>query len=438
MAKEQGPLSGFRDQLPAQMLPRQKALDTIKGVYESYGFTPLDTPHVERKETLDGKYGEEGQKLMYQFEDHGGRELALRYDLTVPLARVVAQHGADIPMPFKRYQIGEVFRGESPQAGRYREFTQFDADTVGTKSATADAEVVVMMADAMEALGADAKIRVNNRRILDALVDKSGTQDDAAGHIGVVDKVEKIGEKAALDEISEKYGDRAARVTQEYLSVSGSTEQRLSGLDNLLDGHDGAEEGIDNLQTVFKMVRKGTGRTSDEIDFDQTIARGLSYYTGIVYETMLKDLPQIGSVNSGGRYDNLVRDMGGPDLPAVGTSIGVDRLLTGLAELNPEEARKTPSEVMVINFGDDHAAEYLGIANKLRKSGIPTEIHYEPTRVKRQLRDANQLGVPYVILAGPQELGEESAKIRDMKTGNETTVPLNELPQSLAQMKNEQ
>lgn len=436
MAREAGPLSGFRDQLPADMLPREEAIDTIKGVYKSYGFSPLGTPHIERQETLDGKYGEEGQGLIYRFTTHGGDPVALRYDLTVPLARVVAQHGSELPRPFKRYQVAEVFRGESPQAGRYREFTQFDADIVGSASPIADAEVVAMMGDAMAALGADALIRVNNRLLLDALVEKAGTVDEATGHIGVIDKVEKIGEQAALAEIADKYGDRAASVTQDYLGVTGTTEERLAGVHDLLRGHEGAEEGIDNLTTVFKLIRDGAGRTSDEAEFDQTIARGLSYYTGVVFETSLKELPSIGSVNSGGRYDNLVAQLGGPDLPAVGTSIGVDRLLAGLEQLRPTEARRTPADVMIVNFGEDYAADYMGIATELRRAGVPTEFHYEATRVGKQMKDAHRLGVPYVLLAGPQELGEGAAKIRDMRTGDETTVPLADLPQTLSEMRN--
>ena len=229
MKKEAGPLSGFRDILAEQKIPRDHMLDTIKGVYESYGFTPLDTPIVERQETLSGKYGEEGEQLMYKFTDHGQRLLALRYDLTVPLARVVAQHQHEIPLPYKRYQIGPVFRGESPQAGRYREFVQFDADTVGTNSVLADTEVVAMMSDTMQALEADAVVRVNNRRLLDALVSKAGIHDpnQARQIISTIDKVEKIGKDNAVGSIADTFDANTAHLLSRYLEVEGSNTERI-------------------------------------------------------------------------------------------------------------------------------------------------------------------------------------------------------------------
>jgi histidyl-tRNA synthetase len=436
MAKEQGPLSGFRDMLPEQMIPRQDMLQKIKNVYEGYGFTPLDTPAIERYETLTGKYGEEGEKLMYKFTDHGGRMLALRYDLTVPLARVVAQHKSELPLPYKRYQVGNVWRGESPQSGRYREFMQFDADTVGTKSTMADAEVVAMMSDAMHALGAEAQVRVNNRRLLDALVEKAGIQDEAYARtlISTIDKVDKIGEREALTEIDNKLGTRASKLSEQYLNLKGSTQERINQVESLLKDADGAEEGVSNLREVFKLL-ESAGYSSEQIVFDQRIARGLDYYTGIIYETTLNDLPGIGSVCSGGRYDNLVKALGGPDLPAVGTSIGVDRLFAGLQQLGKVSAVKTPTQIMIANFNASDQGHYMRIAAELRKEGMPTEIYADPSKLGKQFSFANKLGIPHVVIAGPDELAANKVKIKDMKTGEQTEVDIDTLSTRLDQLK---
>lgn len=426
--KEMGPLSGFRDLLAEQMIPRGRMVETIKEVYESYGFTPLDTPALERYETLQGKYGSEGEKLMYKFTDHGGRLLALRYDLTVPLARVVSQHQNELPMPYKRYQVGNVWRGESPQAGRYREFMQFDADTVGTTSVIADAEIVAMMSDAMRALGADAIVRVNNRKILDALAEKAQTQDELTKRqlISTVDKVEKIGIGAALEQITENFGSQTADVVRTYLNVSGSSMDKLKALETLLGHSEAIQEGVSNLTQIFSIL-EASGYSTDQIVFDQTIARGLDYYTGTIYETTLKDLPQIGSVCSGGRFDNLVALLGGPDLPAVGTSIGVDRLFAALQKLGKLEGVRTKSQVLVANFDSQYAPEYMKIASQLRQEGISTEIYYEPGKIRKQLGFANQMGIRFVVLIGSDEISQGYATIRDLDRQEQQQIPLEQL-----------
>lgn len=440
MAREPGPASGFRDMSAEQMLPRERMLRTIESVYQNYGFTPLDTPAVELTSTLRGKYGEEGDQLIYGVKGRGDREegvtkLSLRYDLTVPLARYIAQN-RDLEMPFKRYQIGKVWRGDRPQAGRYREFTQFDADTVGAKGALVDAEVVAMMSDSMRALGADATILVNNRRVLDALVEKADVEGDEgkAKLITTIDKVEKIGTKAALDMVEDELGGQAARITRDYLNVKGTSVQKLVQLDSLLRGADGAEEGIQNLDKVFKLL-ESAGYGSGQVELDNSIARGLSYYTGIIFETRLNDLPELGSVCSGGRYDSLIETLGGPNLPAVGTSIGVDRLMTGLEMLGNLDIEKTPTEVMVVNFSTDGEEDYMGMASALRKEGVSTEIFPESTGLKKQLARADKLGVPYVVIAGPRELAEGKATIQDMHTKEKIQVPLEEVSARIAAMK---
>lgn len=429
MAKqEQGSLSGFRDMLAEQMIPRQRMIDKIRSVYESYGFTPLDTPAIERQETLTGKYGAEGEKLMYKFTDNGGRLIALRYDLTVPLARVVAQHRAEISLPYKRYQVGNVWRGESPQAGRYREFMQFDADTVGTTSVIADAEIVSMMSDTMEALGADAVVRVNNRRILDALCEKAGvttTESDTRKLVGIIDKVEKIGIEAALEEVEGNFDKNTALLVKSYLEVKGNDFERLTQIKELLGDSAAAKEGIANLVEVFTIL-SASGYTDSAV-FDQTIARGLDYYTGIIYETTLKDLPKIGSVCSGGRYDKLVKALGGPDLPAVGASVGVDRLFAALQQLGKVEPAKTTSQVLIANFEVTDAPAYMKVANQLRKSGIATEVYYDQDKLGKQIKFANKMGIPYMLFIGSEEIEKGLITVKELSTGEQKQISIDEL-----------
>jgi histidyl-tRNA synthetase len=440
MAKEapRGPLSGFRDLLAEHMLPRQQMIATIKGVYERYGFTPLDTPALERQETLVGKYGEEGEKLMYTLSDHGGRRLALHYDLTVPLARVVAQHRAELTLPYKRYQVGPVWRGESPQVGRYREFVQFDADTVGSTSALAEAETLSMMAETMHALGTEALIRVNHRKLLDALVEKAEVQQShARSLIGMIDKVEKIGNAAVLTQIRERFSEQTAELVGDYLGVTGSSQERLQHLEHLLGGTAAAQAGGANLQAVFSLLR-ATGYTEAHITFDQTIARGLDYYTGVIYETSLKALPGLGSVCSGGRYDHLIATLGGPDLPAVGTSLGVDRLFDGLQQLGVLKNTKTPAQVLVAHFGEASEAEHLRITTLLRRGGIPTELYYEPAKIGKQLQFADRMGIPFGVLVGSNELARGTAKVKILATGEEVELPVSELLAFLQEKTNQE
>lgn len=430
MAKpEAGPMSGFRDMLGEQMIPRQQMMDTIRGVYQGYGFVPLETPAIERLATLTGKYGNEGDNLMYKFQDHGGRDVALRYDLTVPLARVVAQHRSELPMPYKRYQVGPVWRADSPQAGRYREFYQFDADIVGTNKAIADAEIVSMMSDSMTALGANTTIRVNNRRLLDALVEKSGVTGEAnvREFVSTVDKLGKIGPENVLLGIQDIGGKQARNIATAYLGVEGTNQERIHALAEVLGNSEAAHEGISNLESVFSIL-EGAGYPEDAAFFDQSIARGLNYYTGIIYETYLKDLPSLGSVCSGGRYDGLVKAMGGPDLPAVGTSIGVDRLFEGLRQLGKLEAPKTNTEVLITNYSEVLSGEYMRIAKTLRAKGIPTEVFYDPTiKTGRQIQFADTQGVPFVVFLRPEDVSSGRVRIKNIKTGEQQEVTVDEL-----------
>lgn len=426
MAKNQGPLSGFRDILAPEMLSRQEMINTIRNVYESYGYTPLDTPSIERYETLQGKCGEEGEKLMYKFTDNGGRKIALRYDLTVPLARVVAQHKEEIPLPYKRYQIGNVWRGESPQAGRYREFLQFDADIVGTSSLLADAEVIMMMSDAMRALGVNAVIRVNNRKILDGLAQKAEIKDASRARkfFSIIDKTEKMGVKKTIEEIALNFGQKEAEVTEEFLETNGTTNAKIKKIKKIIENQN-PNDGILEIVQVFKIL-ESAGYSESEVVFDQTIARGLDYYTGTIYETTLLDFPQIGSVCSGGRYDNLIATLSDNkvDLPAVGTSVGVDRLFTALTKLKRIKPIKTKSQVLITNFDQKDWGIYVKLAKQLRQEGVATEIYYENSKLDKQLKYADKIGIPWILFAGPDEIEKGLVKVKNMQSGEQKTTTL--------------
>lgn len=432
MARELGPMSGFRDLLAEQMLPRNEVLGTIQAVYELYGFVPLKTPALERHATLTGKYGEESEGLIYAFEDHGGRDVALRYDQTVPLARVVAQHDSVLPNPYKRYALGDVWRGESPQAGRYREFTQFDADIVGTDNPLADTEVIAMMSHAMDAIGVNALVRVNDRKLLDGLAQECGVSDDGDFQqlVGTVDKVEKIGVEAALEKIHDQLGATATPIVEAYLDATGSNDEKLDSIADIL-GNEVAQDAIAGLRGVLGRLAYA-GYTESEVVFDPTIARGLSYYTGTIFETSLIDLPGIGSVCSGGRYDNLIEELGGPHKPAVGTSIGVDRLLEGMRQLEILPEMHTRTKLYLANVPSEPGEEGLdeerfALVQNLRRQGVATEMIYDGSKVGKQIKSIDKLGVPKVVFLGRAEVQKGTALVKDLATGEQTEVSVDEL-----------
>lgn len=423
-------MTGFRDLMADQMLVRNDVLSKIMDVYERYGFTPLKTPALERYETLNGKYGDEGNQLMYHFKDNGGREVALRYDHTVPLARVAAHLGTNLPNPYKRYAIGEVWRGESPQAGRYREFTQFDADIIGSDSYLADTEILAMMSDAMQAIGVKAVIRVNDRRILDGLAETCAITDSKAflQLVGTIDKVDKIGVPAVVKEVTDVFGDEAAANVEAYLKLNGNSTEKLAAVNDLLK-NDKAIAGIENLQQIFAILNKSGYEST--VTFDQTIARGLNYYTSTVYETNLVDLPSIGSVCSGGRYDQLIEQLGGPDLPAVGTSVGVDRLLEGMRQLQLLPELKTRTRAFIANLGADMDATRFTLLQQLRHAGIPAEMQYDEKRLGKQLAAAEKMGVSKVIIFGANEAARNVVLLKDLTNGEQTETLIDDLADRL-------
>lgn len=417
-------LKGFRDYLPSMALARERILETARQVYRSYGFSPIDTPALEYTEILLGKGGDESDKQLFRFTDQGGRDVAMRFDLTVPFARFAAQHLNDIGTPFKRYHQGTVWRGENTQRGRYREFMQSDFDTIGTESNAADIETLLVIHDLFTALGFERfTIRVNNRLVLNGLLEKLGLADKTAGVLRALDKLHKIGRDGVIAEMVERVGataEQAAGVL-ELAGLTGSPAEILARLDPLLAGSSVGEDGLARLRELFAAAATA-GIDTGRIGLDVSIARGLDYYTGTIYETFLTDDPTIGSVCSGGRYDNLAGLFTNQKLPGVGASLGVDRLLAALENLGQLGTASTPAPVMIVLFDQQHLGDYLRIGRVLRGAGINAEVFPDARQVGKQLKYADRKGFRLALIAGADEFQAGQWKIKDLKTGEQTTV----------------
>ncbi len=416
-------LKGFRDFLPEAMIPRERLIETSQKVYRSYGFSPIDTPVLELFEILAGKGSDETDKQMYQFRDNGDRHVGMRFDLTVPLARFVAQHHNDLGMPFKRYHIGKVFRGENTQAGRYREFMQCDFDTIGTTSIASDIESAMVIFDLMRAIGFQKfQIRVNNRKVLNGLLQKSNLQEKSVGVLRAIDKLDKMGPEKVLCELIEKAGasEEAANEIMKLTELSGSNEEVLTSLAPLCDGNELAEQGLDELRQLASAT-KAVGITDDNLKIDVAIARGLDYYTGTIFETVLGDYPEIGSVCSGGRYDNLAQLYTKQELPGIGASLGLVRLLTAMEKLEMIPATRTPAQVMLVQFDSEYLNDYLQIAANLRAAGINVEVYPDAKKPGKQFQYADRRGFQAAIVAGSDEFeaGKVQVKILAKKEQSE-------------------
>ncbi len=394
-------LKGFRDFLPTEARKRQYVISTLKDVFSSYGFEPLETPSLEYEEILNGKYGDEGDKLMYRFKDNGERNVAMRYDQTVPLSRVVAQYQNEIPFPFKRYQIQPVWRAENTQKGRFREFLQCDIDTVGTDSVFADAEILAIINDSFEALGfKDFSILVNDRSSFSDLPQKA---------IIAIDKLKKIGTDAVKKEL-------------EALGVKG---EKLDELTNA--------KIPENLEKIIAASEEfGVDKT--RIQFEPTLARGLDYYTGIIIEVEIKGY-SVGSVGGGGRYDNLVGMFAGRQIPAVGFAFGFDRIIESMSEqkLFPETLMGT--QVLVTIFSPALLDNAIEACYKLRSSGITTELYLDPNaKMEKQLKYADQKGILYAVIIGEEEAKNNKATLKNLKTRSQNTASLSDIAIELAKM----
>jgi len=422
-------LPGFMELLPKDQILFNKIKDTIRKTYESFGFIPIDTPLIERSEILLAKGGGETEKQIYRFTK-GDTDMALRFDLTVPLARYVAQHFPNLTFPYRRYHIGKVYRGEKSQRGRFREFYQCDVDIIGNGklSVVYDAEIPSIIYATFRNLGfEDFTVKINNRKVLNGFF-ASLNISSTADVLRSIDKLEKIGDRGVRAELKElglpeSIVDRILR----FIKIQGSDGEKLEALKALDIANEIFREGIEELETVIDYV-KSFGVPEKNYMIDLTIARGLDYYTGTVYETFLDDYPEIGSVCSGGRYDNLAEFYTIQKLPGVGISIGLTRLFYQLNEagLLEGDAPSTLTKVLVVPM-DETCNEYsIKVANILREEGIVSEVHFEEAKVGKKLNYANKLDIPYVILIGEDEIRRQMVSLKDMKTGDQELITIEE------------
>ncbi len=421
-------LKGFRDFTPELMLPRERLIDTARQVYRSYGYSPIDTPVLEYLEILQGKGGEESDRLMYSFEDQGGRKVGMRFDLTVPLARFTAQHIAKLGAPFKRYHIAKVWRGENTHRGRYREFMQCDFDTIGTESIVADIETVLVIHDLLPAIGIDQfEIRLNNRQVLTGLLEKHDLAAYSGAILRSLDKLPKIGPQKVLREMTEVTGLSSEQANQvlQLASLSGKSDEVLRQLETIVRGSPRGEEGVQSLRAILEGV-SSVGVKQQRVRLDVSIARGLDYYTGTVVETFLTQLPDIGSVCSGGRYDDLASLYTNQKLPGIGASLGLDRLLAAMEALGMIEKVHTPAPVLIAYFDPERLHDYLRIARTLRVAGMGVELYPEPKKLGQQLKYADRRGFRLALIAGSQEFEAGQCQVKDLRTGQAHQVPLEE------------
>ncbi|MGL4512929.1 MAG: histidine--tRNA ligase [Lacipirellulaceae bacterium] len=422
-------LKGFRDYLPQAMIPREALIDTARRVYRSYGYAPIDTPALEYLEVLTGKGSDETDKQLYRFQDHGGRDVGLRFDLTVPLARFAAQHLSELNLPFKRYHVAPVWRGENTQRGRYREFVQCDFDTVGTTGVASDVETLLVVHDLLRAIGVERfTIRVNHRGVLNGLLEKHGLAERSTKVLRALDKLAKMGADKVRAELAESAGatDAQADALLALASVEGSPDEVLGALEPLVAGSATGEGAIARLRQVLAGVAAG-GAPEGRVRVDPSIARGLDYYTGLVLETTLDELPEIGSVASGGRYDNLADLYTNQPLPGIGASLGLDRLLAALEELGRLPTTRTTADALLVNFADDQLSDYLALAASLRAGGLRVELYPEAKKLAKQLQYADKQGFRVALLAGPDELARGECQVKDLSAKTGVTVPLSEV-----------
>jgi len=419
-------LKGFRDFLPEAMIPREHLIDTARRVYRSYGFSPIDTPVLEYLEILQGKGGEESDRLMYHFKDHGDRDVGMRFDLTVPLARFVAQHIGQLGTPFKRYHIAKVWRGENTHRGRYREFMQCDFDTIGTESLASDTEMVLVIHDLLDAIGIPQfQIHINNRQVLNGLLGKLDLADKSTAVLRSLDKLAKIGADKVRDEMMAAAGATAEQANHilQLAALEGSSLDILQQLDQLVAGNELGERGAAALRQIVSDAG-AAGVSPDRLVIDVSIARGLDYYTGTVVETILTTMPEIGSVCSGGRYDDLASMYTKERLPGIGASLGLDRLLAAMEELGLIEATSTTAPILIPYFDASRLPDYLRMAARLRKAGLGVEVYPEPKKLAQQLKYADRRGFRLVLIAGSREFDAGTCQLKDLRDGSSSDVSL--------------
>ena len=423
-------LSGFMELLPQPQQQMERMMDILRRTYSLYGFTPLDTPVIEASEVLLAKGGGETEKQIYRFQK-GDADLALRFDLTVPLAKYVALHYNDLSFPFRRYQIGKVYRGERAQRGRFREFYQADIDIIGDGKLdiTNEAEIPAIIYQTFTSLGLKRfQIRVNNRKILNGFYAMLGLTEQSGDIMRTVDKLDKIGAEKVRTLLVDECGVSAENAGEilKFIAITGGNEQVLAALESYRGRNEVFDEGLDQLNTVVKYL-SAFGVPAENFAVDLTIARGLDYYTGTVYETTLLDHPEIGSVCSGGRYDNLAEYYTDRQLPGVGISIGLTRLFYVLGEqglLNPD-LPTAPADVLILPMTAE-LSPAVTLATRLRAAGVRTQLYTEQKKFKAKMSYADKLGVPYVVFLGDDEIAGNVVACKDMTSGEQTTLPFDE------------
>ena len=448
MANKPSIPKGTRDFSPTEMAKRNYIFDTIKEVYALYGFEQIETPAMETLHTLMGKYGEEGDKLLFKVLNSGDYiskvtdeelqtrnslklatklcEKGLRYDLTVPFARYVVMHRDELQLPFKRYQIQPVWRADRPQKGRYREFYQCDADVVGSDSLLNEVELMQIIDTVFTRFGIRVMIKINNRKILTGIAEVIGEADKIVDITVAIDKLDKIGIDNVNAELSANgISDEAIAKLQPIIALSGTNEQKLDTIAEVLATSEIGLKGVEETRFILNTLQ--TANLNNEIQLDLTLARGLNYYTGAIFEVKALDTP-MGSITGGGRYDNLTGIFGMPGLSGVGFSFGADRIFDVLNTLDlfPKEAVHT-TQVLFINFGEKETAYCIPLVAQLRKAGIRTEIYPDSAKMKKQMGYANAKEIPYVVLVGENEMNKGKLTLKNMTTGEQTQVDIDEL-----------
>lgn len=427
-------LPGFMELLPQDQILFNEMVDTIRSVYEEYGFLPLDTPTIELSEVLLAKAGGETEKQIYRFMK-GDNDLSLRFDLTVPLARYVAGHYNDLVFPFKRYQISKVFRGERPQKGRFREFYQCDIDVIGLNELDLiyDAEIPSVIYHVFQNLKLGKfTIRINNRKVLNGFFDSLQLLDQATDILRVIDKIEKVGEEETRTELQDMgIQEKDIDAIFKFLNIEGTNEEKITALKNLSIQNEMFQTGVEELETVFKGLRD-LAVPEEYVRLDLTIARGLDYYTGTVFETVLDDYPRLGSICSGGRYDNLASYYTEEKLPGVGISIGLTRLFSQLKEAEIiASSKKTISDILIVPMDKENSAYTLEVATYFRSNGMKTDVYYQEKGMKQKMKYADRLGIPYVVVIGADEVASNRVTLKDMQTGSQELLTKEEVLERL-------
>lgn len=405
-------LKGFRDYLPQDEAARRALMEVLEEVFRSFGFVPIDTPALEYAEVLLGKGGGETDKQVYRFQDNGGRDVALRFDLTVPFARFMAEHVDELYLPFRRYHMAKVWRGENTQRGRYREFMQCDFDIVGTDSASADTDIILLIGDAIKALEVGGfTVRMNHRGVFNRFLETLGVREKSVALLRLVDKAEKLSPEELKRLLAAEVGEETADKTLDFIKKEESFEATLDKIERLAGG---PATDTERLREIWRNAE--VAGFAGKLVLDPSITRGLDYYTGVVFETNLDAMPEIGSVCSGGRYDELASLYTTKRLPGVGSSIGLDRLLAALDALGKVKHRRGYTQVLILDIEEELSPAYHKIARELRAAGMAAEVYPEKKKLAAQFAYAEKKGVPLAVIIGTEEAGKGEAQIRDLST----------------------